>query len=877
MNAGRVENKPFQKLVPSWLSNSWGVAWGIAGIYLLFYILWTLFHWGATESFRLIPQWDVDKNFAFITDLAFQPLSLFAAITAWRVAINSRLDARLRRAWLLLGLAMASQFIGDSIWFYLEVVLGEQPYPAVSDIFYFSFYPLALFGLLSLPGAHLSTEERGRVLLDLAIVMIVAWMITWFLIISPTAAQYENGQLDQILSAAYPISDLVVTGGALFLLFRKNTSAMRSVLLVFLIGLILFITADMLFAYISVAYTYEAGGLIDVFWITAFLVFALAALMQADTTSSPTMGNISERVLASSSITLPFVAILLGYGMLIYVASNSSSNSTEQGVFIGAGLLTIFVIGRQAVVARQNEKLFKEAQQLRVAAEQANTAKSAFLATMSHELRTPLNAILGFTRIVRRKSEGLLPEKQIENLDKVLSSGEHLLGLINTVLDIAKIEAGRMDVQASNFSINALAEQCANIATPLIKPNVTLEKNLDPGLQLVYSDQDKIKQIILNLLSNAAKFTHEGSVRLNIRHTDSVFMLDIGDSGIGMAEEALGRIFQEFQQADSSTTRKYGGTGLGLAISRNLARLLGGDLTVTSKLGVGSTFTLSLPIHYAGKQVAPTVEASIDTKSKSVSSQLKPAAADQTQSTKKIVLVIDDDPDAVYLLQENLGQSDYEVVGARDGITGHQKAREIKPHAILLDIMMPDKDGWQVLHDLKADPLTAGIPVILLTIIDKKALGFKLGASAYLLKPLDPVAVLDALKSVTRAAGRNQTYVLVVDDDPLVADLLKQILPASEFAITSANDGIAGLEIIQQSRPDVVLLDLMMPHLDGFGVIEQLRSDPSTQELPIIVISAKELTDDESRKLRESVTFVMKKQGFDGERLVHEIKTALEK
>jgi signal transduction histidine kinase len=255
-------------------------------------------------------------------------------------------------------------------------------------------------------------------------------------------------------------------------------------------------------------------------------------------------------------------------------------------------------LSRQAVIALQNSQLFAEAQEARAAAEHANQAKSSFLATMSHELRTPLNAIIGFTRIVRRKSEDALPDKQKENLDKVLTSAEHLLNLINTVLDIAKIEAGRMDVQASNFSINALIDQCFNTAQPLVKPSVAFHKHNDAALPLVYSDQDKIKQIILNLLSNAAKFTHAGSITLRLYHEDSLFKIEVNDTGIGMNNEALEKIFEEFQQADSSTTRQYGGTGLGLSISRNLAHLLGGDLTVTSEEGKGSTFTLSLPIHY---------------------------------------------------------------------------------------------------------------------------------------------------------------------------------------------------------------------------------------------------------------------------------------
>jgi signal transduction histidine kinase/CheY-like chemotaxis protein len=548
----------------------------------------------------------------------------------------------------------------------------------------------------------------------------------------------------------------------------------------------------------------------------------------------------------------------------------SVQSTTQEGMFDQDDQRLLTTIASNVGTALQNAQLYKDAQESRAAAERANTAKSTFLANMSHELRTPLNAILGFTRIVRKKAEGVLPEKQTENLDKVLSSGEHLLGLINTVLDIAKIEAGRMDVQPANFSINQLADQCVNVATPLIKPNVTLQKNIDPDLPLVYSDQDKIKQIILNLLSNAAKFTHEGTVRLSVYHTDSMFMVDVSDSGIGMTEEAMGRIFEEFQQADSSTTRKYGGTGLGLAISRNLARLLGGDLTVTSQLGVGSTFTLRLPVHYVDKKAAAIESTRVEPSAEVIETP-------KVDSSKKLVLVIDDDPDAVYLLQENLGASGFEVIGARNGFLGQQQARELQPHAILLDIMMPDKDGWQVLHDLKADPSTTNIPVILLTIIDKKALGFKLGAAAYLLKPLDPVAVIDALKRVAAQPGREHKHVLVVDDDPHIADMLNQILPASDFVLASAPDGIAGLEAIQKSRPDVVLLDLMMPRLDGFGVIEQLRANPVTQDLPIIVISAKELTDEEAKKLKESVTFVMKKQGFDGERLVNEISMALEK
>ncbi|HNC91719.1 MAG TPA: GAF domain-containing protein, partial [Anaerolineales bacterium] len=265
----------------------------------------------------------------------------------------------------------------------------------------------------------------------------------------------------------------------------------------------------------------------------------------------------------------------------------------RDGTFTPIDLDFLVGLGRHAAIAIENSRLFDESQHLRDAAEHANQAKSTFLANMSHELRTPLNAIIGFTRIVRKKADGNLPDKQLENLDKVLSSSEHLLGLINTVLDIAKIEAGRMDVLPSSFDLGSLTETCVHLATPLLKSGVALTRDLDPTLNTIFSDQDKIKQIILNLLSNAAKFTHHGQIHLSTQKHEAMFRVHVADTGIGIGQEALDKIFEEFQQADSTTTRQYGGTGLGLAISRNLARLLGGDLTATSEPGKGSTFTLS--------------------------------------------------------------------------------------------------------------------------------------------------------------------------------------------------------------------------------------------------------------------------------------------
>jgi CheY-like chemotaxis protein len=344
------------------------------------------------------------------------------------------------------------------------------------------------------------------------------------------------------------------------------------------------------------------------------------------------------------------------------------------------------------------------------------------------------------------------------------------------------------------------------------------------------------------------------------RRRDGLVAIAVADTEIGIPENKLELIFEEFRQVDSSTTRRYSGTGLGLSISRRLARLLGGDITVQSTVGAGSTFTVMLPLRYEAVQPArqPVAAPSYE----------EPAVQPQTD---RVVLAIDDDPDVIYLLRENLAEAGYRVVGALSGREGLQQARELRPLAITLDILMPQQDGWQVLHELKSEPVTRAIPVIVLSIVDNKALGYRLGACDYLMKPFDREAILAALAHAPPQQGR----LLVVDDDPHVVDLVCQLLEGEPYEITSVADGEAALEAIAERRPDVILLDLLMPRMDGFALIEQLQQAPWSQQIPVIVLTAKTLTAAEQALLEQSVRTVIQKRGLDRDILIRELRGLL--
>ena len=459
------------------------------------------------------------------------------------------------------------------------------------------------------------------------------------------------------------------------------------------------------------------------------------------------------------------------------------------------------------------------------AAEAANRSKSQFLANMSHELRTPLNAIIGYSEMLR---EDIDDPGAVSDLRKIEGSGKHLLSLINDVLDLSKIEAGKMELHHERFDIGMTCRDIAGAIAPLVERNRnTLVVEVPPDLGSMWSDVVRLRQVLLNLLSNAAKFTSDGQIHLSARREGTAVIFEVGDNGMGMPPEVVERLFQPFSQADASTTRKFGGTGLGLALVRHFARLLGGEVTVASEVGRGSTFRVRLPD-------APQVRHdAID------------AIADLPRAQGTVVLAIDDDPLVHELLARTLEPHGMRLVSASNGREGLEFARRLQPSAITLDVMMPDMDGWAVLAALKADPATKAIPVAMLTIVDGEPRGKAMGASAWLLKPIDRRRLLDVVQTMVGFAGE----VLVVDDDEALRELAVRVLSERGCTVRSARDGEEALLEMRAKPPGLVLLDLMMPNMDGFQLLEVMRADPSLASIPVVVLSAMDLDASDRERL----------------------------
>jgi len=492
-----------------------------------------------------------------------------------------------------------------------------------------------------------------------------------------------------------------------------------------------------------------------------------------------------------------------------------------------------------------------ELRQAKEAAESASRVKSSFLANMSHELRTPLNAIIGYSEILLEDATDRADKASMGDLEKIQAAGKHLLGLINDILDLSKIEAGRMDVYLEHVFLTRLVDEVKTIVEPMMKKNGnTLVVDCPQDIGSLQTDLTKLKQSIINLLSNAAKFTKNGTVTLRLaretRDGAPWVKFEVIDSGIGMTDEQMGRLFQAFTQADSSTTRNFGGTGLGLTITRHFCAMLGGSIEVKSKPAQGSTFIIVLPDR-ATKVMA---EDGLDGD--------HPAVRHEPVPGDIHVLVVDDDPAVHDVLAATLGKEGYQITHAKDGIEALHLMRTHPPDVVTLDVMMPKMDGWSVLGIMKSEPQLAHIPVIMLTIVDHRNLGFSLGASEYMTKPIDRNRLIALIEKF--AVSRRDGTVLVIDDDPDVRAMVKATIDDVGMKATTVANGQAALDwLASHPQPALVLLDLMMPKMDGFEFLERVRQNPHYVDLPIVVLTAKELTDNERSYLAERTLLVLSK------------------
>ena len=540
--------------------------------------------------------------------------------------------------------------------------------------------------------------------------------------------------------------------------------------------------------------------------------------------------------------------------------------STRVNAFSEDDVAVLQTLADQIAVALDNARSFEVAQRAVEEIREADRLKSEFLANMSHELRTPLNSIIGFSRVILKGIDGPINEIQQQDLEAIHHSGQHLLDMINNILDLSKIEAGKMELSIEEIEITDVLESVISTARGLVKEKpIKLIDNTPKNLPAVLADRTRVRQVLLNLLQNATKFTDEGSISVDAEEiideeTNNPFIkISVTDSGIGIAPESQETLFERFSQVDSSLTRKVGGTGLGLSISKHLIEMQGGAIDLESEIGKGSTFWFTLP----SVTQAPFVEEK---------------DLEEIIPGSKLVLSIDDDVKVIDLYKRYLSPHKYHVVALTEPTNALEQIKQLKPFAITLDIMMPSKDGWQVIQEIKSDPETSSIPIIICSIVEDRERAYKLGAVDYLVKPILENELVAAVENLSLNKDRSVHDILVIDDDPKALQLIEIALRDKPFyRLTYANGGFKGLELMKARRPDALILDLIMPDLDGFSILETMQGDPELRKIPVIILTAVDLNTEEREQIEKYKREVLKKDAFKGDDLISFFESALDK
>ncbi len=544
-----------------------------------------------------------------------------------------------------------------------------------------------------------------------------------------------------------------------------------------------------------------------------------------------------------------------------------------------------------ALNERLEEKVLERTRELETLnkdLEKTNKLKSQFIANMSHELRTPLNSIIGFSESLLHLPVGEMNEKQKRYVGNIFASGNHLLQLINNILDIAKIEAGRLALYCEEFPVGPVIEETISIVDMLArKKDISLHCEIDDGVGSVVADRIKFKQMLYNLLSNAIKFTPEkGVVHLKSRpleqfdafkpgmkqFSEKLIHISVRDTGIGIRPQDMERIFDEFEQADSSYTKEHEGTGIGLSLTKKLVEMHGGYIWAESEVGKGSTFNFIMPV---SQSKVAAVSGGPRLVNEAEASDLPMTDLSLATGARNTILIVEDDMATAELLMLQLKEAGYYAAHARNGTEAVDRAVELRPFAIILDIMLPGRDGWEVLQDIKALRETGDIPVIIYSIVENKELGFALGATDYLTKPVDRKVLISKLNalSFSRKKKRQIINIMVVDDNPDAVELVSSILEPEGFSVIKSYGGAEAVEKAREERLDAIILDLMMPGMDGFEVVHRLKGIPSTCDVPIFILTAKDITVEDRLRLAGQIERIYLKSVFSRDDLVKQLRT----